>query len=331
MNYRSIRDLKISKYLGIAHKCCFRLNISKEYRYFNSHPSKHLVYKLTRRAPAEFPAFLRLVQQETCRVHGQRYSRLVMDDLKSGSALCSYGQWWFSHRVNFISRGPDHTSQVYETLKILDCFHCHTIITVITPKLYCFDPTVGFFEAQSEDLFFFVIRFFWNHFTIRPFFSLFSFCCVARITMEPMDPWPSSSQIDGGDKKKADNILSTAVGSRDTCIELEQEHMSETSTTIDRASLSKKNMSRQKWLTFLIGDVYAQDDPRDLSDKRKNIVIFILALGGVNGPLGSMIYMPGLLSVARDLHTTLSAVNGSVSAFVVFMGVAVSVSSCHCN
>lgn len=155
MNYRSIRDLKISKYLGIAHKCCFRLNISKEYRYFNPHPSKHLVYKLTRRAPAEFPAFLRLVQQETCRVHGQRYSRLVMDDLKSGSALCSYGQWWFSHRVNLISRGPDHTSQVYETLKILDCFHCHTIITVITPKLYCFDPTVGFFEAQSEDLFFF--------------------------------------------------------------------------------------------------------------------------------------------------------------------------------
>ncbi|KAL1927933.1 hypothetical protein VTP01DRAFT_3338 [Rhizomucor pusillus] len=141
--------------------------------------------------------------------------------------------------------------------------------------------------------------------------------------MEPMDPWPSSSsQIDGGDKKKADDILSTAVGSRDTCIELEQEHMSETSTTIDRASLSKKNMSRQKWLTFLIGDVYAQDDPRDLSDKRKNIVIFILALGGVNGPLGSMIYMPGLLSVARDLHTTISAVNGSVSAFVVFMGVA---------
>ena len=34
--------------------------------------------------------------------------------------------------------------------------------------------------------------------------------------------------------------------------------------------------------------------------------------------------MPGLLSVARDLNTSMEAVNGTVSAYVVFMGVAVS-------
>lgn len=37
-----------------------------------------------------------------------------------------------------------------------------------------------------------------------------------------------------------------------------------------------------------------------------------------------MIYMPGLLSVASDLNTTSAAVNGTVSSYVVFMGVAVS-------
>ena len=34
--------------------------------------------------------------------------------------------------------------------------------------------------------------------------------------------------------------------------------------------------------------------------------------------------MPGLLSVAQDLNTSMEAVNGTVSAYVVFMGIAVS-------
>lgn len=102
------------------------------------------------------------------------------------------------------------------------------------------------------------------------------------------------------------------------------------SSTLNRESIisekKTKNQATQRsnWFKYLIGDIYASDDPRDLSESRKNIIVFIVALGGVSGPLGSMIYMPGLLSVARDLKTSISAVNGSVAAFVVFMGVAVS-------
>lgn len=121
------------------------------------------------------------------------------------------------------------------------------------------------------------------------------------------------------------NDDTTAAQDEDIHIKFERDHLSETLTTIDQASIKKRKAPRQSWLAYMIGNVYAQDDPRELSNKRKSIILFILALGGVSGPLGSMIYMPGLLSVARDLHTTISAVNGSVSAFVVFMGVAVSI------
>lgn len=84
------------------------------------------------------------------------------------------------------------------------------------------------------------------------------------------------------------------------------------------------------WIKFLIGDVHADDDPQQLSMARKQLIIFIVALSGISGPLGSMIYMPGLLSVADDLHTSMSAVNGSVSAYVVFMGLAVSIRIINC-
>ncbi|KAL1933462.1 hypothetical protein VTP01DRAFT_7552 [Rhizomucor pusillus] len=68
--------------------------------------------------------------------------------------------------------------------------------------------------------------------------------------------------------------------------------------------------------------MHADSDPQQLSMAHKHLIIFIVALSGISGPLGSMINMPGLLSVADDLHTSMSAVNGSVSAYVVFMGLA---------
>ncbi|KAI9247685.1 major facilitator superfamily domain-containing protein [Phascolomyces articulosus] len=76
------------------------------------------------------------------------------------------------------------------------------------------------------------------------------------------------------------------------------------------------------WIKYLIGDPYVSDDPQQLSMRHKQIIIFIVALSGISGPLASMIYMPGLLSVARDLNTSMEAVNGTVSAYVVFMGIA---------
>ncbi|RCH91251.1 hypothetical protein CU097_009261 [Rhizopus azygosporus] len=78
---------------------------------------------------------------------------------------------------------------------------------------------------------------------------------------------------------------------------------------------------RSHWFKYIFGDIYASDDPNNYSEKRKNVIILLVALGGLCGPLSSMMYMPALLTVAEDLKTTVSAVNGTVSAFVVFMGI----------
>ena len=88
----------------------------------------------------------------------------------------------------------------------------------------------------------------------------------------------------------------------------------------------QKDMPKQRsWIKYVIGDPYAPDDPQDLSVRRKNLIIIIIALSGISGPLASLIYLPGLLSVAHDLNTSMEAVNASVSTYVVFMGVAVKI------
>jgi hypothetical protein len=81
---------------------------------------------------------------------------------------------------------------------------------------------------------------------------------------------------------------------------------------------------RSKWYQYIIGDIYASDDPNAYSQRKKDFIILLVALGGIAGPMSSMMYMPGLLAVAKDLNTTTSAVNGTISAFVVFMGISVS-------
>ncbi|KAI8391282.1 major facilitator superfamily domain-containing protein [Radiomyces spectabilis] len=92
--------------------------------------------------------------------------------------------------------------------------------------------------------------------------------------------------------------------------------------TIKDDGTQTSGIPRQSWAEFLMGNIYAKDDPYDFSRARKAMIIMTVSLCGISGPLSSMIYMPGLLSVAADLHTSLAAVNGTVSAFVVFMGIA---------
>jgi hypothetical protein len=86
---------------------------------------------------------------------------------------------------------------------------------------------------------------------------------------------------------------------------------------------NKKYPKSSNWFKYVWGDIYALDDPNEYSDKKKNFIIFLVAMGGLCGPLSSMMYMPGILAVAEDLHTTISAVNGTISAYVVFMGISV--------
>ena len=98
--------------------------------------------------------------------------------------------------------------------------------------------------------------------------------------------------------------------------------MSESETTMkDEKSDPIRQQGRLK---YFIGDPYSLDDPQQLTIRRKQAIIAVVALSAVTGPIGSMIYMPALLAVAQDLHTSSEAVNGTVSAYVVFMGVAVS-------
>ena len=97
--------------------------------------------------------------------------------------------------------------------------------------------------------------------------------------------------------------------------------MSESKTTMKN---EKSHHVKQSRLKYFIGDPYSSDDPQQLTMRRKQAIITVVALSALTGPLGSMIYMPALLAVADDLHTSSEAVNGTVSAYVVFMGIAVS-------
>lgn len=100
-------------------------------------------------------------------------------------------------------------------------------------------------------------------------------------------------------------------------------HTEDDISTAHSTILNEKidNNNKSNWFSYLWGDIYAKDDPNQYSQKKKNVIIFLVALGGLCGPLSSMMYMPGLLAVAADLNTTTSAVNGTISAFVVFMGI----------
>lgn len=85
----------------------------------------------------------------------------------------------------------------------------------------------------------------------------------------------------------------------------------------------KRFSAIKKFWSHAMGNIYADDNPREYSKLKKNTIITIVAFSGISGPIGSMIYMPGLTQIQASLHTSTSAVNGSVSAYVVFMGIAV--------
>lgn len=87
----------------------------------------------------------------------------------------------------------------------------------------------------------------------------------------------------------------------------------------------KKNQftAIKKFFSQAMGDIYADDNPREYSKLRKNTIIMIVAFSGISGPIGSMIYMPGLTQVQDSLNASTAAINGSVSAYVIFTGIAV--------
>jgi hypothetical protein len=102
----------------------------------------------------------------------------------------------------------------------------------------------------------------------------------------------------------------------------EQDTRKESSNEISNKDNSR--ISARSWLTKSIGDIYAEDNPMNLSKSKKNAIILVVALGGIFGPLASMIYMPSLVQIATALNTSITSINATVSTYVVFMGIAVS-------
>ncbi|KAG1122985.1 hypothetical protein G6F42_010970 [Rhizopus arrhizus] len=76
----------------------------------------------------------------------------------------------------------------------------------------------------------------------------------------------------------------------------------------------------KKLICKLKGDIYATDDPRQYSSAKKNFIVFIVALGGIYGPLSTLIYVPGILQMARDLDASIEAINATMSAYVALAG-----------
>lgn len=84
------------------------------------------------------------------------------------------------------------------------------------------------------------------------------------------------------------------------------------------------NSILKRLLFKLKGNIYATDDPRQYSVAKKNFIVFIVALGGIYGPLSTLIYVPGILQMARDLDASIVAINATMSAYVALAGLTVS-------
>ncbi|KAF1800206.1 major facilitator superfamily domain-containing protein [Mucor lusitanicus] len=89
--------------------------------------------------------------------------------------------------------------------------------------------------------------------------------------------------------------------------------------TADQVSRNDSTLLK-KLLFKLKGDIYATDDPRQYSPARKKFIVFIVALGGIYGPLSTLIYLPGILQMARDLNASIEAINATMSAYVALAG-----------
>lgn len=48
------------------------------------------------------------------------------------------------------------------------------------------------------------------------------------------------------------------------------------------------------------------------------------ALSGVYGPISTLIYVPGILQMTRDLDVSIEAINTTISAYVALAGLIVS-------
>ncbi|CEP19202.1 hypothetical protein [Parasitella parasitica] len=98
-------------------------------------------------------------------------------------------------------------------------------------------------------------------------------------------------------------------------------HHDDNDQSVDSASISNQHVSTyRKWFLKIKGDVYATDDPRKYPQTKKNFIVFIVALSGIYGPISTLIYVPGMLQMAKDLDASVEAINATMSAYIALAG-----------
>jgi hypothetical protein len=119
----------------------------------------------------------------------------------------------------------------------------------------------------------------------------------------------------------------TIIKEKDLTSAAVQQHEEEEVSTVHGGENKRRRrlgLLLNKWWSNIMGDIYAVDDPNNFSPLKKNIIIFIVAYGGLMGPTAAMIYLPGIQDVMNDLNTSVAGINASVAAYVVFLGISVS-------
>ncbi|KAF9105232.1 hypothetical protein BGX27_009717 [Mortierella sp. AM989] len=75
------------------------------------------------------------------------------------------------------------------------------------------------------------------------------------------------------------------------------------------------------YLKGLFVTVPETDDPKNWTTKKKYTVVAVIAYCAFVAPLASTIYMPAILQVKDDLHTTPSMISATLSVYVLVLGI----------
>ncbi|KAF9913511.1 hypothetical protein BX616_009943 [Lobosporangium transversale] len=94
------------------------------------------------------------------------------------------------------------------------------------------------------------------------------------------------------------------------------------------ATSDKVKAQKGYWKQRLVIRPRFEGDPRDeLSHFRKAIILAVVSQAGSLGGFSSTIYFPSLVQITHDLQASQTAINASVSLFILFMGISPLVSS----
>lgn len=82
----------------------------------------------------------------------------------------------------------------------------------------------------------------------------------------------------------------------------------------------------KKWADKMFGDIYAEDDPKQLTTSKKYLYVFVVALLGINATITILIYQPGIYEMADELHTSVTGIDATMAIYIAFTGISV---NCH--